>query len=69
VFEGAMGRELDRVIILIRWLEKNVLRREQLVKESFMMGRNTKYKEDRFMIPLESRARSQDQCTSEKSVE
>ena len=40
-----------------------MLRKEQLVKESFMMGRNTKYKEDRFMIPLESRAGSQDQCT------
>ena len=69
VLEGARGRELDRVIILMRYRENNVLRKEQRVKESFMMGRNTKYKEDRFMIPLESRAGSQDQCTSEKSVE
>jgi hypothetical protein len=69
VLEGARGWELDRVIILMRYLENNVLGKEQGVKESFMMGRSTKYKEDRFMIPLESGAGSQDQCISGKSVE
>ena len=69
VLEGARGRELDRVIILMRWLENNVLGREQIMKESFMVGRNIKYKEDMFMVSLESRAGSQDRCTSKKSVE
>ena len=71
VLEGARGRELDRVIILMRWLENNVLGREQIMKESFMVGRNIKYKEDMFMFKsaLMSQAKSLNLCTLERSVE
>ena len=69
VLEGARGWELDRVIILMRYGVNNVLCKEQRVKESVMMGRNSEYKEDMFRIPLESGAGSRDLCTSGKSVE
>ena len=71
VLEGARRRELDRVIILKRRTENNVLMGEQMLKGSDMLGRNSKYKEDMFMFKsaLMSQARSLNQCTSEESVE
>ena len=71
VLEGARGRELDRVIILRKRTENNVLMGEQMLMGSFMLGRSIKYKEDMFMFKsaLMSQARSLNLCTSEESGE